>query len=205
MVLVSFYVHQIWKRSETKLKHGESRFPKSWKWHPLKYLKICFLNMEFFLFDFWFFNLGLMSSVFSPQTGRQKKLTFEIWTQTKHFSLAPGSRSRGFMNNAFPDLHDKITHIAYSKKAWQLHSLSAQICVSMSVGCYPVLKIIWADKISEGSGDRHLRCWLVHLALTTTLRAMSIFFLPSHSFLCCCLLKVHFTERRAFLLVLHLN
>lgn len=146
-----------------------------------------------------------MSPVFSPQIGRQKKFTFEIRTQTKHFPPLPGSRNRGFMNNTFHDFRDKITHIPYSKKAWQLHSLSAQICVSKSLGCYPVLKITWADKIGERSGDSRLRQWLVRLALTTTLRAMPIFFLPSHSFLCRCLLKVCFTERRAFLLVLPLD
>lgn len=157
--------------------------------------------MKLFLFPFCSFNRCLISSL---QGWEGEKISFEIWTQTKNFPLSHCAGCKDFMNKIFCDIHDKITYIPVSIG---VNSLSAWTCVSISLGCLPVLKIICTDKTGEDSGEKHLRQWFVHTALTITSAAMSslIFFFFLHSFLCFWLLKVHFTERRAFLLLLPLD
>lgn len=72
-----------------------------------------FLNMAYFLLAICFFDRGLMSSDFSPQMGRQKA-AFEIRSQTKNFRVTWLRQHRGFMNNMFCDIHDKIRCIPSS-------------------------------------------------------------------------------------------
>lgn len=131
--------------------------------------------MKLFLFPFCSFNRCLISSL---HRWEGEKLSFEIWTQTKNFPLSHCARCKDFINKIFCDINDKITYIPVSLG---VNSLSAWTCESISLGCLPVLKIICTDKTGEDSGEKHLRQWFVHTALTITSAAMPslIFFFPS--------------------------
>lgn len=131
--------------------------------------------MKLFLFPFCSFNRCLLSSLHRWEC---EKLSFEIWTQTKNFPLSHCSRCKDFMNKIFYDIRDKITYIPVSLG---VNSLSAQTCVSMSLDCLPVLKIIWADKTGEDSRGKHLRQWFVHRLLPWLRQlclALFFFFFP---------------------------